>query len=446
MTIEDNGVKYAKVYDKRKKLFGIKVEGQKGWYIEPFFEELALHDFYRHGTEMWFKKDGAYGLYDVVGKRILIPAEYGYPLYFTCNGYALTWKNHKAGLIDHDGNVVIPFVYDEIHERWQSVEIPDEERRTVKDANGNDMKVGPKFRNILRGWACFTNEGGEQAYDEYGQPSSFEDWEKDCLNQTRKYDNQEVESMTLPELEEWIKKEFVTLLELGYDIRQKYACSDEHRQKVREQEEKVQSLIRDRRSMMNRSWVHNVENAQRIGRMNDLLMRSVSKAIKLGDKTSKSLQWMENIPNSYHYVVDVFVHPMWQNSKSDYRYERKYKSSAKERDRLIEDENNDSETHIWNIIATLGNGCKQDGMAVCFDKSSSEYQKGEWDVREMTGDDGQTWDECIHFPAYQDVYFTMPFHHLYLDLFDYSFEDLCNINDFRINVNVRLETREQDKR
>ena len=62
----------------------------------------------------------------------------------------------------------------------------------------------------------------------------------------------------------------------------------------------------------------------------------------------------------------------------------------------------------------------------------------------MTGDDGQSWEECIHFPAYQDEYFTMPFHHLYCDQFDFSLEDLCNINDFRVNVNVHLITKEQD--
>lgn len=68
----------------------------------------------------------------------------------------------------------------------------------------------------------------------------------------------------------------------------------------------------------------------------------------------------------------------------------------------------------------------------------------DWNERTLTGDEGQSWDECIHYPAYQDEYFTMPFHHLFCDCFDYSFEDLCNINDFRVNVNVRLVTKEQD--
>ncbi len=63
----------------------------------------------------------------------------------------------------------------------------------------------------------------------------------------------------------------------------------------------------------------------------------------------------------------------------------------------------------------------------------------------MTYDDGHTWDEDLHYPAYQDVYFTNPFNEL-CELFIYSFEDLCNINDFRVNVDVKLKTRELGKK
>lgn len=446
MNMVGNKHEYVKVYDKRTKLFGIKEEGAKGWYVEPSFEELGLREFAMPAMTTWFKKDGAYGMYDVEERRVVIPAEYGFPPYLNrFNGCAVTWKDHKAGVIDVEGKVVIPFIYDEIHERWQSEDIPEEERRTIIDADGKEIKVGPMSRQVMRGYACFTNEGAEQAYDKKGNPAEFEEWEQDLRNCPLEYENKEVEGMTLEEFEDWIKREYVALLELGYDLRQKYTWSSEHRQKVDEQEEKLQSLIRDRRRMMDSTWVHNVENANRISRVNDLLMRAVRKAIKLGEKTSKSLQWMEKVPNSYHYEVDVFVHPLWQDSKSDYRYERRFKSASKENDRLIDDEDNMAPTHIWNIIATVGKGIKKDGMAQCFRQSSDEYRKGEWNVRDLTGDDGQTWDEGIHFPAYQDVYFTMPFHHLYFDLFDYSFEDLCNINDFRINVNVRMETREQSR-
>lgn len=207
----------------------------------------------------------------------------------------------------------------------------------------------------------------------------------------------------------------------------------------------MESLVCDRRRMMNSTWVHNLENAKRISRVNDLLMRAVRKAIKLGAKTTKSLQWMEKVPNTCQYKVEVCVHPLWQNSKSDYRYERKYISSSKELDRLIDDEDNLAPIHIWNIISAVGRWDKWEGKSHCFLKSADEYHKGAWNVLSLIGDDGQTWDEGLHYPAYQDVYFTKPFHYLYFDNFCYSLEDLCNINDFRVNVNVRLETREQDR-
>ena len=34
--------KYAKALDKRKKLYGIKREGEKGWHMEPQFENLGM--------------------------------------------------------------------------------------------------------------------------------------------------------------------------------------------------------------------------------------------------------------------------------------------------------------------------------------------------------------------------------------------------------------------
>lgn len=444
---EDTEVRYAKVYDKRTKLFGIKlVSGEGEWYIEPCFEQLGL-DPLMLGTlqsEGWYKQNGHYGYYNLREKRVVVAAEYGFPLYFNSNGYACTWKDYKTGVIDKEGKVLIPFEYDEIRERWQSEEIPEEERRTVTDEDGKKIKVGPSFNRIFQGYACFTNEGGKQAYDENCKPSDFEDWEQERLNYIPEFDNKEVEDMTVEELEGLIREEYVKLIELGYEHPRKWTMSREHHEKINTQEEKVQSLITDRRLKMNRGWVHNHENAQRIGRMNDLLMRAVRKGIKLAKRTSKSLEWMEKVSNSTEYSVDVYIYPEWQNSQSDYRYERKYKPSSKEQDRLIDDEDNLSDTHIWNIIANLGKGGKRNGKAVCFDKSFDDYKHDSWNEREMIGDDGQSWTECIHFPAYQDVYFTMPFHHLYLDLFDYSMEDLCNINDFRVNIDVKLQTREQD--
>lgn len=127
---------------------------------------------------------------------------------------------------------------------------------------------------------------------------------------------------------------------------------------------------------------------------------------------------MEKVINSERYEVEVYVHPEWQDSRSDLRYERMFKSAEKEKNRLIDDEDHVADTHIWNIIAAVGGCFKCDGVGTCFEKSAYTYEPG---------------------------YFTMPFHHLYCDYFDYSFEDLCNINDFRVNVKAHLVTKEQDR-
>ena len=211
----------------------------------------------------------------------------------------------------------------------------------------------------------------------------------------------------------------------------------------------MKSLLDDRRRMMNRTWVHNVENAERIGRMNDLLMRTVHKAIQLGKRATKSLEWMEKVRNLESYYVEVYVYPMWQNSQSDLRYERKFENDEEEEERLIDEEDNMKHTHIWNIIAHMGQinihrGDDDRNVTACFSNMGDIYVPEEWNERDLVGEDGRTWDELIHYPAYQNQYFLMPFHHLYCDLYSYSFEDLCNINDFRITIDLQFATREQD--
>lgn len=436
--------KYAKVLDKRKKLFGIKIEGQKDWYVAPVFEQLGIWDSPAEAHDIWFKQNGKYGYYNIPDRRIVIPAVYGYPLYFNEKGYAVTWKDYKAGVINQKGETVIPFIYDEIESRYQRVPIPEDEQRTVTTDDGTVLHIGPSFRDIFRGYACFDNEGSVQAYDADCRHDTFHDWEQGRMGNQQEYSNKDVERMTVDELEGRIKKEYVRLLELGYGLPKLWSCSREHMDEIDEQEAKVKSLIHDRRQMMDSTWVHHAENAKRIGRTNRLLMRAVRKAIKLGKKTAKSLQWMEKVSNTKLYEVEVYVHPEWQNSKSDLRYTRMFKSPAKELDCLIKEEDSVADTHIWNIIASVGGCMKFYGTGVCFEGSAYSYEPEYWNERELTGDDGQSWDECIHFPAYQDEYFTRPFHHLHCDHFDFSFEDLCNINDFRVNVNVHLITKEQD--
>ena len=256
---------------------------------------------------------------------------------------------------------------------------------------------------------------------------------------------EQFESMSINDIETIIKKEYVKLLEMGYEMSLDGGWTKKHRKDVEKQEDVVRALLNERRKLMNRTWIHNQESAERIRRVNDLLMRAVRKGIKLAKKTSKSLQWMEKVSNTEHYAIELYIYPEWQDSQSDYRYMRMFKSASQEQDRLINDEDNIADTHIWNIIANLGLGYRREGKASCFDGCFYDYDKEDWDVKSMIGDDGQSWNEGIRYPAYKDVYFTMPFHHLYCDLFLYSFEDLCNIKDFKVNIDVKLKTREQDR-
>ena len=441
------GIIYEKCYDKRRSLFGIKVKGKKDWYVEPCFEELGTSQYvFDDDPEIWFKQNGRYGLYNVAERREVLPAVYGFPLLFGKDGKLTTaWKDYKAGVIDRQGNEVIPIIYDELYPRTECVLIPEEQRRKVTLDNGSVVYKDPKYKWEFRGYACFTNEGGSQAYDENCQPCEFCDWETPRMNREPEYTTEMGKRMTIEELEDRIRYDYGYLLEMGYESRHSSRFSEEQRKKIDTQEELVNSLLVDRRTKMNQGWVHNVENAHRIGRTNRLLMRAVEKAVQLGKRTAKSLQWMEKVSHSESYYVEVTIHPEWQDSRSDLRYERKYESAKKEDDRLDDENCELADTHIWNIIAAMGGGPKRDGISLCFSQSADEYDSDFWDVRKMTLDDGQSWDENIHFPAYQDEYFTHPFHALYCDYFKYSFEDLCNINDFRINVDVNLETREQDK-
>lgn len=435
--------KYFKEYDKRKKLFGIKIEGKTGWYVAPIFYEMGLSEIEHEVDYTWFKKDGKYGYYNIAKKCIEIPAEYGFPFYFNDKGYTVTWKDYKAGVIDRKGEIAIPFVYDEIETRFERVLIPDDEQSAALKAI---LNFGPQYRDVFRGYACFTNEGEEHAFDPDCRPDEFQDWEQDRLNCEPKYRNPEVESMTFEELEELIVEEYIRLIEMGYGGRNQWTlCSKEFTDKLKEQEKKVNSLLQDRRIKMDKTWEHNVENAKRIGRTNQLLMRAVYKAINLGRDTAVSLEWMmENESNDDSYEVAVYVYPVWQNSKSDLRYEPMYSSPSSEQDRLDDEEFYVFHTHIWNIIAAMGGSANIDGIGTCFDASSCSFDPEDWEETDLIGDDGQSWDEYLHFPAYQDVYFTKPFHFL-CERFDFSYEDLCNINDFRACVRVSINTKEQDE-
>ena len=52
--------KFVKVLDKRKKLFGINIEGHKDWYVAPVFEQLGKSEWPAEENETWFKHNGKY--------------------------------------------------------------------------------------------------------------------------------------------------------------------------------------------------------------------------------------------------------------------------------------------------------------------------------------------------------------------------------------------------
>lgn len=91
---------------------------------------------------------------------------------------------------------------------------------------------------------------------------------------------------------------------------------------------------------------------------------------------------------------------------NDLRYERKYESTDEEDERLWDDEDNIAPTHLWNIIAELGYGYHhRRGFVACLERLSCEYQTEDRDdINLLLGEDGRTWDESIHYPAYQDQY------------------------------------------
>lgn len=433
---------YAVVFDRRTGKYGVHKVGHEGWWIEPVYDDMDKFDSDLGG---WIKKNGRYGFLNVERREEVIPCEYGTPIHFRKSGYAEVWKDYKAGAINIKNEEVIPIIYDDMRGRYQYVKDPN--RRFHVDNEGKKHYVSPKYVGIFKGYACFTNEGIKQAYDENMQPCEFQEWERDNIERPKyKWNFPTNARRTVEEIEAIISKEYRKLIDMGYDPNHYYLY---YKDEIEKQRNRVMNHIYDRNHILDASWAHNYENAKKIERVNDLLMRAVAKAAKLGKKTAESLQWMEKTPHRCRYEVEIYVHPEWSNDKSRYDYKPKEQSEKKERERLA-DQECDAENNIWNIITMLsrGDGVRADGRALCFykraDKYKDELEPDQWDLRSMVLDDGNTWDEGIHFPAYMDAYFTVPFHYLFFE-HQFAYADLVNINDFRVKVEVKLETKESDK-
>lgn len=442
----NNQVKdYKAVFCRSNKKYGIRKIGHEGWWIEPIYDDVCWRSEWRtHEIGGWVKNNGRYGYLNLETREEIIPCMYGNVLSgVNADSRHIVWKDYKAGLINGKNEVLIPFIYDDLCQRIQYVDNPNP---TIV-MRGDEEYILPhtKRKSIFKGYAGFTNEGANQAYDENCQPCEFEEWEYEFITpREQTWYIPENANRTVEEMEKIICDEYRILLSMGY--KERSSCmTDEARKRLDQQEEKVKNYILDRRNTLDRQWDHNRENGQKIRRVNDLLMRAVAKAIKLGEKTSKSLQWMEKVPNSCEYYVETYVLPVWENDKSVYGYKPKKKNHKAENDRLLEQEY-ESEFHIWNIIAAMSGtgGGRKNGKELCFSKCESKYNRKDWDFCELVLDDGESWDDFFRYPAYMDCYFTVPFY--YMCHYYYANSDYVQFNDFRVKVDVILEIKERDKK
>lgn len=246
----------------------------------------------------------------------------------------------------------------------------------------------------------------------------------------------------LSSLEERIVKEYHKLRDMGFTPRDRHSRNDDAENK---QYWVVVDLLLERRRLMNSVWEHTPENAKRLARTNDLLMAASRKAWEQGKRTFESMKWMNEVENQYMFSVEVFVYPQWDNRKSDWRYVPDANRTPEEEEEFLLDEtcNNDPfENHVWNIITQLGElNYNKDGIASCFHTYDME---GKWpSFEDATLDDGQSWNEGMEQEVYDSIYFTYPWHLLFHDGYEFSFEDLANLNDFRVDVQVFFESKER---
>lgn len=386
-----------KVYSPKFRKYGFKWnENDKEWIVPPAYDEAG--DAWR-GLRVWIKKGNKYGLLNLESGQEEIPCEYGFPPYLSKEGLAILWKDHKAGVVNLRNEVIIPFIYDYLVRRFRAPE---------------EGFVGSIGDGEL---ICMNIKGERSEFSEEELERISYDWmEKEYPDYVQK---------TVDEIEEEIK-----------ELHQEWSVNKDD-----ELKERIDQLLTIRARRLNKKWKHTPENAKRIDRVNTLLMRAVKRAMTLGKRTAQSLDWMRRTRNDF-YSVCVFVYPFWDNRYSEWKDTPIEKASRKV---LDDEECNQSPHHIWNIIVDMGSCFREDNKGVCFVHSASSSDPEDWDWTSAVMDDGQSWDEGIHFPVYQDVYFLYPWHLLYWETYDFALEDLARLNDFRVEVKVSFEVKVKDK-
>lgn len=371
-----NMEKYSTQYDKRCRKYGIVLDTDNGkrtkWWIKPQYDAIGNIET-RFGRSLaWIKVGKNYGSIDVDARKVIVEPQYGYPLFWWADGPEMTdenikavvWKDHKTGVINLKGEIVMPIIYDQLY--------------------CVDGKIQTERPEEKLDWYVPENE------------------------------HRTVEEITQKVIVEWKK-----LRAMGYSSKVSlYRLDDETRERIKQQKEMVRTYLCDRRQAADMNWEHNAENAARLSRTNDLLMKAVRKAMKVGKKTAQSLMWMNSKPKATYNNIEVFVYPQLSESDDD---------------------------DILNIILQMGLSeiDQVDGISACFchrNRADDERElDADWDLKKAILDDGQTWDEGIHHPAYQDVYFTNPWHKLFYQNF-ISLEDLAKIKAFCVDLRVHTET------
>lgn len=369
-------------FDERKQKYGVAIhsydeEKRTKWWVKPQFDAIGSIETRFGRCLAWVKVGKNYGTIDLDARQIIIEPQYGCVPCWTVNLLeegqtptdedivAIVWKDHKAGVINLKGEVIMPFIYDSL------IRI--------------DGKIQEEQRDPIV-WNIAENE------------------------------HRTVEELTQKVIEEWKK-----LRAMGYSSHVPSGNYDsELQEKFDQQKEIIKAYLLDRRQAANLTWEHSVENATRLSRTNDLLMQAVSRAMKMGKKTAQSLTCLDEEPDSYCNDLTVYVYPQSAGSFDE---------------------------DIMNIIIQMGQGADEiEGITPCFmhrnNVSEDRDIDTDWDLKTAIMDDGKSWDEGLHYPAYQDVYFTQPWHQLFFEAYTFSLEDLAQMEDFRVDMRLHTEVEE----
>lgn len=339
----------------------------------------------------WIKRKEGYGLLDCSTFKELIPCQYANSLYPDKLNQIIVWKDYKAGLIDMHQHTLIPIAYDALE------------------------LVNGKY---------YHGEKEDQHYwfDSKGYPIQ-ETKELAAYIQPQWIDEEvELLQLPLPELDQRIRSAYCRYQNSKYEDDYNY----------------TKKLILIRKYRMNKEWKHNAANVSRIERVNNLLNNTIKEAIEIGQHTTESLSWMEEA-NNESYCVDVTVYPYWANDRSEIGYHPQLEGEAEE-DRLTDQEWNESGAHIWNIIRNIGTFETDNQLShFCFFISRDTADPEWWTFERCVCEDGQSYDQGMHRPIYQDIHFCWPWERLSWGNFNYAFEDLVRMNEFRIEIRVNFE-------